>query len=361
MKQIDEGNIQDGRSIGFNLPSVIFGTSGLGNLFVALDEQSKCDIISECIRSSNGPIVFDSAGKYGAGLALEVLGRCLKKLNVSPNDVIISNKLAWVRTELKTAEPTFEPGVWKNLEHDAVQKISYEGVMECFEQGNDLLGGYIPQMVSVHDPDEYLATAKNEKEAKMLYDDVLNAYRALYDLKRQGIVKAVGVGAKDWKIIRRIAGDISLDWVMVANSMTIKSHPKELLDFMTQLKQDGVAIINAAVFHSGFLVGGDYFDYKLVQPGTVRNDALYKWRHEFFDVCRTFNIKPAAACVQFGLHAPGVSSIALNTTEVKRVKENIQFANTEIFSLFWEMLKSRGLISVNFFENKRVVPLENEN
>jgi D-threo-aldose 1-dehydrogenase len=344
-----------------DLPQVIFGTSGLGNLFVALDEQSKCDIIEECLRVSKGTIVFDSAGKYGAGLALEVLGRCLTKLKVSPDDVIISNKLAWVRTELKTEQPTFEPGVWRDLKHDALQKISYEGILECFEQGNKLLGGYIPQMVSVHDPDEYLATAKNEKEAQLLYDDVLRAYGALYDLKKQGTVKAVGVGAKDWRIIRRIAEDVNLDWVMIANSMTIKTHPAELLDFMNQLKQDGVAIINAAVFHSGFLVGGDYFDYKALQVGTVQADALVKWREEFFEVCRTFNIKPAAACVQFGLNAPGVNSIALNTTELKRIKENIQFANTKIVSSFWEALKTRGLISVNFFENKPAVAVDDKN
>ena len=125
-----------------NLPSVIFGTSGLGNLFVALEDQAKLNIIKEFVRLSNDKIVFDSAGKYGAGLALEVLGKCLKQLNVRPQDVIISNKLGWVRTELKTEEPTFEPGVWKNLKHDAIQKISYDGIMECFEQGNDLLGGY---------------------------------------------------------------------------------------------------------------------------------------------------------------------------------------------------------------------------
>lgn len=361
MKQIEEGNIQDKRSIGFNLPPVIFGTSGLGNLFVALDEQSKCDIVRECLRLSKSTIVFDSAGKYGAGLALEVLGRCLKKLNASPNDVIISNKLAWVRTELKTPEPTFEPGVWKDLKYDAIQKISYEGIMECFEQGNDLLGGYIPHMVSIHDPDEYLATAKNEKEAQLLYDDILNAYKALYDLKRQGRVKAIGVGAKDWKVIRRIAGDVSLDWVMIANSMTIKSHPAELLAFMEQLEQNGVAIINSAIFHSGFLVGGDYFDYKLTKRGTVDSDALYRWRDELFEVCRAFDVKPAAACVQFALHAPGVNSIALNTTDVRRIKENIEFANTKIHSSFWETLKSRGLISVNLFENKRVVPVKDEN
>jgi D-threo-aldose 1-dehydrogenase len=86
----------------------------------------------------------------------------------------------------------------------------------------------------------------------------------------QGIVKAVGVGAKHWKIIQRIANDVSLDWVMIANSMTIKGHPQELLDFMMELDAKGVTIINSAVFHSGFLLGGDYFDYKLTKPGTPK-------------------------------------------------------------------------------------------
>lgn len=338
-----------------NLPRVIFGTSGLGNLFVARNEESKCKIIKECIRLANGIVVFDSAGKYGAGLALEVLGNCLKKLNISQDQVVISNKLAWVRTELKTAEPTFEPGVWKDLKHDAVQKISYQGMMECFEQGNELLGGYIPQLVSVHDPDEYMASAKNKSQADQLYEDVLDAYRALYDLKKQGRVKAIGVGAKDWKIIRRIANDVSLDWVMIANSMTIIEHPAELLDFMTLLDKKGVSIINAAVFNAGFLVGGDYFNYKLIKPGTPENDALFRWRSEFFEVCKSFEVKPAAACIQFSLHAPGVDSIALSTTELSRIKENIMFANTELPGSFWEALKTKGLIGVNFFETHPAV------
>ncbi len=53
------------------LPPVIFGTSGLGNLFVALDDEEKLNIIRECVRLSEGKVVFDSAGKYGAGLALD--------------------------------------------------------------------------------------------------------------------------------------------------------------------------------------------------------------------------------------------------------------------------------------------------
>lgn len=329
------------------LPAVIFGTSGLGNLFVALDDAVKLNIVRECVRYSNRKVVFDSAGKYGAGLALESLGKCLKRLDVHPDQVIISNKLGWVRTELKTEEPTFEPGVWKDLNYDAVQKISYDGILECFEQGNELLGGYHPQLVSVHDPDEYLAAAKDEAHAEQLYKDILDAYRALYDLKRQGKVQAIGVGAKDWRTVKRIAGDVDLDWVMIANSMTIKSHPCELLEFIREMNRKGVYVINSAVFHSGFLVGSDYFDYQLVTPGSPRGDALFQWREAFFEACRQFGVRPAEACVQFAFRVPGVKSIALNTTSAKRVKENMDLVHVEIPTAFWKALNARHLLSVD--------------
>jgi D-threo-aldose 1-dehydrogenase len=346
---------QNEKLIELNLPPVIFGTSGVGTLFVVVDEEEKRDVIKECLRLSKGPMVFDSAGKYGAGLALEVLGKCLKQLNVRPEDVIISNKLAWVRTELTTEEPTFEPGVWKNLKHDAVQKISYQGIIECFEQGNELLNGYIPQMLSVHDPDEYLATAKDEEQAKKLYQDILEAYQALYDLKQQGKAQAIGVGAKDWRVVKRIASDVPLDWIMIANSMTIKNHPQALLDFIQEMESKGVHVINSAVFHSGFLVGSDYFDYQLIKRGTQKTDALFKWRDEFFEVCNQFGVKPAEACVQFALNVPGVKSIALNTTDVKRVKENLDMASVELPVEFWETMQSKELIEVNFFSHLQPV------
>jgi len=335
-------------SSALTIPPIIFGTSGLGNLFIALDEATKLDIVKECLIHAQKPVVFDSAGKYGAGLALESLGKCLRTLQVKPEEVLISNKLGWLRTELKTPEPTFEPGVWKDLKYDAVQQISYDGIMACYEQGNELLNGYRPQMVSVHDPDEYLATAITEAEAQKLYADILEAYRALLELKAQGKVQAVGVGAKSWPVIQRIAQDVALDWVMIANSMTIKNHPPELLAFMQKLKREGVQIINSAVFHAGFLIGGNYYDYRLVSPDTAEDKALFNWRDQFFALCREYEVKPAEACVQFGLSAPGVVSIALNTTNPKRVKENVEMANTTIPEQFWRAMQEKHLISSNY-------------
>lgn len=327
-----------------NFPSIIFGTSGLGNLFVALEEKVKFEIVQECVRNANGPVVFDTAGKYGAGLALESLGRSLRALNVKPDEVIISNKLGWVRTELKTEEPTFEPGVWKDLQYDAVQKISYNGIIECFEQGNELLGGFIPQLVSVHDPDEYLAQAQNEADDARLYNDILEAYKALEELKAQGRVQEIGVGAKDWRAIERIAKDVKLDWVMIANSMTIMSHPQELIEFMRSLAEKGVRIFNSAVFHSGFVIGGNYYDYKLISPDTEKYKTLFKWRECFYALCEEFGVKPSEAGVQFALNIPGVTSIALSTTNPKRVKENIDIANAVVPAAFWEAMKSQKLI-----------------
>lgn len=331
-----------------NLPKVIFGTSGLGNLYVTLDESTKCDIIRKYRNATTGPLVFDSAGKYGAGLALQSLGRCLRECGIPPEDVIISNKLAWVRTPLKAPEPTFEPGVWKNLTFDAVQDISYHGIIRCFEQGNELLGGYIPQLVSVHDPDELMASAKDEDTAKRLYNNILDAYRALADLKTQGKVSAIGVGAKDWRIIQRITADVPLDWVMIANSMTIHDHPTELVSFMEGLKAQNIPIINSAIFNAGFLTGGDHYNYKLINPEHKENKALFEWRNSFFNLCSAYNIKPAEACAQFALSAPGVVSIALNTTSAKRVAENLELAEVQVPGGFWKDMKSNGLIRQDY-------------
>ena len=85
---------------GINLPPIIFGTSALGNLYSALSNETKTDIVKECLSYVPKPVVFDSAGKYGAGLALEKLGEILENLQVAPGDIIISNKLGWLRAPL---------------------------------------------------------------------------------------------------------------------------------------------------------------------------------------------------------------------------------------------------------------------
>jgi len=337
---------QIGKS-GINVPPIVFGTSALGNLYKAVDDEIKLAIVKECFDNVKKPVVFDSAGKYGAGLALEMLGICLQKLNIKPEDVVISNKLGWIRTELRTLEPTFEQGVWHNLKNDAVQNISYNGIITCFEQGNELLGGtYKPQLLSVHDPDEYVLQGKIAIEKEKLLNDIMEAYRALSDLKKQGKVKAIGIGSKDWRIIRVVAEQIELDWVMFANSLTIMNHPPELLEFMNKLHRKGISIINSAVFHGGFLTGSGFYDYKPVTPEL--DASKFQWRETFFDLCMKYKISPSVACVNFGMTPPGVIAISLNTSNPNRVKDNVASVTTDVPKEFYAEMVQKGLISKEY-------------
>jgi len=332
---------------GLLVPPIVFGTSCLGNLYQALPWETKLGIMRGFFEHVAAPVVLDTAGKYGAGLALEVIGKGLRELGIAPQDVVVSNKLGWKRVPLTTPEPTFEPGAWAELENDAVQCISYDGILECYEQGCELLGeGYTTQVVSVHDPDEYLAAASSAADRDQRWQDILEAYRALFELKAAGRVKAIGVGSKDWNVIQELAGEVDLDWVMLACSLTAYTHPAELLAFMEQLNRKGVGMINSAVFNAGFLVGGTFFDYR--QPDPAQERPLFAWRNCFRGLCAEHGVSPAEACVRFGMSVPGVVSTALNTSKPDRVAQNVTAVQAEIPPEFWAAVRHAGLIEPHF-------------
>lgn len=334
---------------GLLVPPIIFGTSALGNLYKAMTDETKLEIISNWFQWVDSPVVIDTAGKYGAGLALEVIGNGLRTLGIRSEDIIISNKLGWLRKELITDEPTFENGVWIDLNNDAVQKISYEGIMECYEQGLQLLGGdYNTEVLSVHDPDEYLGQARTEAQRRQRMNDILGAYRALHELKKQGKATAIGIGSKDWKIIKLISEKVELDWVMLATTYTIMSHPKELIDFISDLARRNISVINSAVFHGGFLTGSDFYNYVKLDRNSGETHHLFEWRDQFYKICSRYSVNPSDAGILFGLSHPGIIGIALNTSRPQAIEKNVALMKTILPGKFWEDLKMIGLIDKDY-------------
>ncbi len=325
---------------GLHLPGIVFGATSLGNLFRKVDRTEKSRIVEQWFRHVSPPVVIDSAGKYGAGMSLEVIGQELDRLQISPSDVIISNKLAWRRTPLVTPEPTFEPGAWFGLTSDAVQDISHDGILRCWDEGNHLLSPYRASLVSVHDPDEYLAAATDADDQKRRVDDIVGAYQALEKLRQDGLVAAVGVGAKNWKSILFLSNYCRFEWVMFANSYTVFSHPTDLAEFMTRLSNDGVGIINSALLHGGFLVGGEYFDYRKLDPARPEDSAKLAWREKFWKVCLDHDVEPMDAAVAYGRMHPAVNAIAISSSRADRVESQVLSVTRTIPDEFWCDLQS---------------------
>lgn len=329
---------------GLQVPPLFFGATSLGNLFREVEEKEKAAIVDAWANSGLAPFVVDSAGKYGAGLSLEVIGRELDRLRIPADQAIISNKLGWRRIPLEGPEPTFEPGAWFGLEHDAVQDISYDGILRCWQEGNELLGREA-QVVSVHDPDEYLDAAQNDRDRKQRLDDLVAAYQALSELKEQGRVAAVGVGAKNWRAIEALDHSCSFDWVMLANSFTIMSHPKELDDFMRHLAAKNVAIINSALFQGGFLLGGELFDYRKIDLTSGEDLRRLNWRGRFHQLCMEFEVSAFDVGVGFGKAHPAVTAVALSSSRADRVESHINALQTAVPVEIWSRMREAGLIA----------------
>ncbi|MDA8743959.1 aldo/keto reductase [Rubripirellula amarantea] len=327
-----------------SLPPLVFGSGCLGNMLVASSDETKRDIVQSWVASMKAPIVIDSAGKYGAGLALEVIGRELQNAGVDPADVIISNKLGWRRTPLTGSEPTFEPGVWKDLKHDAAQDISGQGIRRCWEEGNELLGRYQTSLLSVHDPDEYLAAARNKEERAKRFADVLEAYEVLAEIRDEHDLDGVGIGCKDWRVVQELNEHVAFDWVMIANSLTIMSHPSELLRFLASLKDNGVAVVNSAVLHGGFLVGGDFCDYKPIDPSNPDHAAKLEWRSRFSSICNEHQVNLFQAAVAFATAHDAITSIALSSSEPRRTPSMVDAVHAKLPREFWLSLIAEELI-----------------
>lgn len=316
---------------------VIFGTSCLGNLYKAIPFETKLAIAAEWFKAFGRPVI-DSAGKYGAGLSLECIGKALSELGKKPGDLLISVKLGWRRSRRlgPGEEPTFEPGAWQGLEWDAVQDISRDGILRCFDEAKRLLGGFPIDLVSVHDPDEYLA-ANPGSSAR---DDILGAYESLFDLKSRGEAAGVGIGSKDWRVIRDLWREgVKFDWAMFACAPTLIVHPPELLDFVKELKAAGVLLIDSAVFNGGFLTGGDMIDYRKADP--ARDAGAFAFRERYLALCSRFGLDPAAPAVEYAYRL-GFDSVALNTSSPARILRNAAYGSFRAPEEFWRELSVEG-------------------
>jgi len=324
------------------LSPIVFGTSCLGNLYREIPFETKVEIAAEWFKAFNRPVI-DSAGKYGAGLSLECIGKALKALGKKNGDLTISVKLGWRRSRrlrrlgdkppYQFEEPTFEPGAWKGIEYDAMQDISYDGILRCYEEAKDLLDGFPINLVSVHDPDEYLVA----KDAKNAEADIIGAYKALFELKARGDVESVGIGSKDWHAIEMLWREgVRFDWAMFACQPTILVHPPELISFVNELKSAGVTLIDSAVFNGGFLLGSDMLDYRKADP--EKDAEVFAFRERYLNLCRRYGLDPAAPAVQYAYRL-GFDSVALNTSSPKRILQNASYASVTVPDGFWREIE----------------------
>ncbi len=283
---------------GLRLPPIVFGAAPLGNIPQAIPEQRKLELCGEWLRSATVPAFVNVDYRNEDGLALELLGRLLRRLEVAPREIVI------------------------HLTIDSNRPVNN------WEESCRLLGApYRPTLLSLENTNG-------------------NALKSANEIKRTGDVIGIGVITPDLNNLQSLAS--AIDWVVLTHGFSLLRHSPGTLALMSELRDWDRAIIVRGIFERGFLLGGNRLDGQIVSTDKPADHSLLAWRTSLAALCHGHGVAPAHACIQFALSGPGVAALLLTTSHPDRVAENVHYTQRAIPDVFWASLQEEGLLAAEY-------------
>ena len=298
------------------------GTSPLAGLHRAVDDAEALPAIE---RSWDlGIRFFDTAPLYGYGLAEERVGKVLR--DRPRGEFALATKVG----RLLRADAPPEPGhsFHGTPQLNPVFDFSYDGVMRSVEESRERLGIQRIDILHIHDPDNHYRQA------------ISGAYRALDELRRNGVIGAVGAGMNQAEMLTRFAREGDFDCFLLAGRYTLLDQVglKELLPVCVER---GIAIIAAGVFNSGILIepkAGARYNYRPA-PAELIERAL-----RIEAICKTHGVPLRAAAMQFPLGHPAVQTVVVGCRNAEQVEDAVSMFEVDVPPALWADLKRARLL-----------------
>ncbi len=207
--------------------------------------------------------------------------------------------------------------------------FSRDGVLRCFEQSLQRLRLDKVEILYLHVvPEEHYRQAIEE------------AYPTLAELRSQGVVKAIGAGMSDLKLIARFIREGDFDCFLIPYKYTLLDQ-SALSEVLPLCLEKDVSIVIGTPFTGGYLLGPDHVspDSSPPPPGTEERVR------RIWAVCDRYRVPVGAAALQFVCAHPAVASTIPGARSVREAKENIRLMQYPIPPEYWDDLRREGLIS----------------
>ncbi len=310
------------KRVDLELTRLSLGTAPLAGLFKSVDISESDQLINTALDS--GMNYFDTAPLYGHGLAEERLGRILSKAS---KPYVLQTKVGRVLNWVEKAEPVpWFPDADPHIQ--PVFDYSAEGIKRSFNESLDRMGVDHIDIALMHDAENHIPQAINE------------AYPVLADLKRQGIIKAIGIGINFCDVAIEIMKNVDLDIALLAGRYTLldQSAQNKLLPYALERKVD---ITIGGVFNSGVLADpkpGATFEY------LPASDEVIAKAQAIGAFLKNLGIPLTAAALQFPLRHPAVTSVLTGSRNSKELLSNIADFDLELPADIWSQLEDANLI-----------------
>lgn len=279
---------------------------------------------------------FDTSPAYGLGLSEHRFGHVLRKL---PHDFVLSTKVG--RYLLPQAPDKVERSGFKGgLNMRVVADYGYDATLRALDQSFQRLGLERIDLVLIHDLD---ARAQGSREAfEAAYRvAVSGAYRALHELREQGVIGAIGLGVHEVEPCLRLAADGDPDAFMLAGPYTLldQTAADELLPLCTAR---GMSVIIGGAFASGILATGAVPGARFMY-GRASAEILDRVRR-IEAVCQAHGVPLPAAALQYPLRQAQVASVVAGAVSPDEVRRNVELMSLPLPEALWADLKGEGLI-----------------
>jgi D-threo-aldose 1-dehydrogenase len=311
------------------------GTAPLGELFDRVDDGEAAAMIEAAW--DGGVRYFDTSPWYGRGLAEHRLGRALYRK--PREDLVISSKIGRILRRPHKSGPINDQWIG-GLDFETVFDYGYDGVMRSFEDSLQRLGMNRIDLLLIHDLDAWNHThpAKLDAYFNQLF---LSGWRALAELRDQGVIKGIGAGFNMRESIPRFLDLFDIDFFLLAMRYTLLEQ-EVLDDEFPRCEERGVGIVVGGGYNSGILatgaVPGAMYNYEPAGPAILDRVGRIE------TVCKRWNVPLPAAALQFPLAHPIVASIIPGAITRTQVERNVAAFRHPIPPEFWAELKHAKLI-----------------
>ena len=301
------------------------GCAPLGNLYHAISDETATATVERAW--AEGIRYFDTAPHYGLGLSERRLGAALAQY---PRDeYVLSTKVG------RILEP--DPSGASRLDDQAFEvpaackrrwDFSRDGVLRSLEDSLERLGLDRVDIAFVHDPDDHFEEA------------VQGALPALAELRRQGVLKAVGVGMNQTPMLTEFIRKCDIDVIMMAGRYTLLDQPA--LDELLPLCQErGVSVLAAGVFNGGILATatpGTKYDYSDAPAELIAK------AERIAAVCARHGVEMPEAALALPAAHPAVAAVVVGAHTAEQISANVARLRVEVPAALWAELIAEGLL-----------------
>ena len=320
MSPLDKAEIGN---TGVRVTRVGMGGAPIAGLYTGVEAETAVDTIRRAHELGVG--YFDTAPLYGSGRSEMHFGDALE--GIPRSEYVLSTKVGRL-LEPVAEQPDSDQFVdLPRLE--PTNDYSRDGVLRSIDESLGRLRLDRVDIVMIHDPDDHFEQAVDE------------AFPALYDLRSQGVVGAVGAGMNQWEMLARFAREADPDCFLLAGRYTLldQSGLDELLPLCVE---KNIGIVLGGPYNSGILAS-DLSDDTTFNYLPAPREVLERARR-IKEVCDRYVVPLKAAALQFGLAHPAVAATIPGARSVAEIEENLRMASHPIPAALWDELRAERLI-----------------